>query len=72
MAPIVEELDDEYDTELTVEKIETDEETERVNAHNVQALPTIVLLQDGETQDRFTGVTPKDELDTAIASLIEG
>jgi len=67
--PILEQVTETID-DVTVEKVNVDDDKERANQYQVRSLPTIVILDDsGEMTERFVGVTQKDEIVTAIEAI---
>ncbi len=57
-ASIVEEIAAE-NPEAKVGKVNVDEERELVEAFNIMAMPTFVVLKDGKVVSAFSGVKPK-------------
>jgi thioredoxin 1 len=51
-----------------VRSIDVDEDTETANEYSVRGLPTLVLLNDGEPVERWSGVTQLEE----IKSVVDG
>ncbi len=66
VAPIVEEIADEYDGRLIVGKVDVDEAPELAGAFGVQSIPTIVLMKDGKIVETLIGYRPKQEFATLI------
>lgn len=65
--PILEQVEDEAD--VTVEKINVDDDQETANEYQVRSLPTVVILdEDDEIVERFVGVTQKDDILSAVNS----
>jgi thioredoxin 1 len=62
MAPIIEELEKEFD----VEKINVSENMERGANYDVMSIPTYVIMEDNKEVQRFTGVMSKEELEKAL------
>lgn len=55
VAPIVEQLAEEYKERLTVGKVNVDNEEELATQFRIMSIPTIALFKDGEVVDRFVG-----------------
>lgn len=67
VAPIVDELANEYDGKIKVAKVNVDEEGELAQKFRVMSIPTLMVFKSGEVADKIIGARPKDEL----ASVIE-
>lgn len=62
IAPIVEELAEEYESTLKVAKLDADENPNTMQAYRVMGIPTLILFKDGEIAERITGFMPKERL----------
>lgn len=62
IAPIVEELANEYDGQLNVAKLDADENPNTMQAYGVMGIPTLILFKGGEAIERITGYMPKERL----------
>ena len=69
MAPILDGLAEKYSDQLTVGKVNVDDEQELAQKFQVSAIPTLLLLKDGEIQNRFVGVTSEADLTNAIETV---
>jgi len=67
LAPIVESLAKQYASNAQVVKLNVDDNPSAVQRYRIQAIPTLVLFQNGEEKDRMIGVTTKE----AIARTID-
>ena len=68
LSPVLEEVDSEVES-LKVFKVNTDESPDLAVKFSVQALPTVVLLRDGEEQTRLVGLNSKQKyIEAADAS----
>ena len=70
MAPILSQLETEYENKLKVVKINTNFEKELVEKYGIMAAPTFVFFKNGEETARIRGAVKKDELISHIDSLI--
>jgi len=71
LAPIIDELADEFEERAIVGKLNADDHREATAALSVSALPTIILFKDGKEVNRLTGLQSKDNLKKALEELIE-
>ena len=60
MEPILEKLNDELDTPIV--SIDIDEHTNITNKYHVKAVPTFVLIADGQIEKNLTGIQDEAEL----------
>lgn len=61
LAPVIDEIAQEYDGKLKVGKVDTDANREISVKYGISAIPTIILFDKGEVVKKFVGVTPKPE-----------
>ena len=62
MAPVLEEVSDEYANQLIVGKLEVDENPETAFEYGIMSIPTLVLFQNGRVVKEIVGYRPKSEL----------
>jgi thioredoxin 1 len=67
LAPILEELADEYEGRLRIAKLNVDEESAAAQQYGIQSIPTLLLFKNGEVADKVVGVVPKE----ALSRLLE-
>ena len=70
VAPVLDELAAEYDGQLLIAKINTEEEQEHALQYNVQGIPTMILFKDGIEVDRLVGALPKPLLKLWIEKAV--
>lgn len=70
VGPIVEEIADEYDGRVVVGKLDVDSNRETAVKYGIQAIPTLLVIKDGEVADRIVGVTDKGKLSSILDSLL--
>jgi len=66
IAPMVEQLAEEYQGSVKIGKLNIDDSPESPNSYGVSAIPTIMLFKGGQVVDRFVGVQPKSRLQQAL------
>ncbi|UCG55691.1 MAG: thioredoxin [Phycisphaerales bacterium] len=71
IAPIVEEIADEYAGKAKVCKINTDEARDSAVEFGINAIPTTILFKDGQVQKKWVGLTSKKDLTAAVDELLE-
>ncbi|GAB6065525.1 thioredoxin [Aquifex pyrophilus] len=66
IAPIIEELAEEFGDQIKVGKLNTDENPNIAMRYGIRAIPTIILFKNGEVVDTRIGVQPKEALKQMI------
>ncbi len=61
LSPLVEQISDEND-DIKVVSIDVDENGDLASQFGVQAIPTLVVVKNGEVVNRNTGFIPKDQV----------
>ncbi len=64
--PILEDLSEDWDETVAIERIDVDEDTELANEYQVRSLPTLIVETDEEIIDRFVGVTQQEEIEASL------
>ena len=62
IAPILEEIAEEYDGQLKVTKLDVAQNPQVATQFSVTNIPTMILFKDGEVVERLTGYMPKARL----------
>jgi thioredoxin 1 len=62
IAPILEEIAEEYDGQLKVAKLDVDQNPQVATQFGVMSIPTLILFKDGESVERLIGYMPKERL----------
>ena len=62
IAPILEEIAEEYASKLTIGKIDVDENPETPSKYQVRGIPTMILFDNGDIVDTRVGVSSKKDL----------
>ncbi len=66
IAPMIEEIANEYEGKIKVGKIDTDEHREAAVEFGISAIPTIILFKDGAVAKKWVGLISKDDLTAEI------
>lgn len=70
LAPVIDELAGDFNGKAKVGKLDTDANRETAMKYGVTAIPTVMIFKDGEVQQKFVGITNKDELADALKGLV--
>ena len=66
VAPIVEQLADEYAGKVTVGKLDVDNNQRSAAQFNVRSIPTILFFKGGQVVDQVIGAVPRPALEAKI------
>jgi len=66
VAPVLDEIAQDYDGKLTVAKLNVDDNQKTAMDFRVMSIPTVILFQDGEAKEALVGVKPKGAYQTQI------
>ena len=70
VAPIIEELSNEYDGKVTVGKCDVEEADDIAAEFGIRNIPTIVFMKDGKILDKIVGAASKSKIEEKIKALI--
>ena len=70
IAPVVEELAEEYEGKANICKVNTDEEQAIAVKYGIRSIPTVMFFKDGEVVQQFVGVQQENVLVQAIDGAI--
>jgi thioredoxin 1 len=70
IGPIVEELANEYSGKLEVYKVNVDEQPALPAKFSIQSIPTLLVFNKNEVQERITGNVPKEQLKNALDKVL--
>ena len=67
VAPVVEEIADQYAGQVKVVKLNTDENPNTASQYGIRSIPTLMIFKGGQRVDMVVGAVPK----TTLASTLE-
>lgn len=70
IAPIIEELAQEYEGKATILKLDVDENQEIAAKFNVMSIPTILFFKDGQLESATPGARPKSFYSQKLDELL--
>ncbi len=70
VAPIIEQLAEDFLGKAKICKLNTDEGRDTALEFGISAIPTILLFKAGQVQKKWVGVTGKKDLSDAIQKLL--
>ena len=70
IAPVVEELAEDFEGKATIAKVNTDEEQDIAVKYGIRSIPSILFFKDGEVVDQMVGAASKDAFADKINALL--
>ena len=70
VAPVLDELANEYGDKLIVAKVNTDQNPQWAMKFGVQGIPTMLFVKDGQLVDRMVGAAPKPSIQQRVDNLL--
>ena len=71
VAPVVEELADEYRGKVKFVKLNTDDNVRTAARYGIRSIPTLLLFKDGQPADQVIGFRPKRELAKVLERALQ-
>lgn len=70
VAPIIEELAQEYEGRAYVGKVDVEEEDELAGMFGIRNIPTVLFIKDGQLVDKVVGATAKAVYEDKLKALL--
>ena len=70
IAPIMKEIADEYAEKIKVCKVNTDDHREAAIEYSINAIPTIILFNAGQIEQKWVGLATKKDITAKIDQLV--
>ena len=71
VAPILEELSDEYGEKLDIYKVDTDAEQELASMFGIQSIPSMLFIPVDDKPQMAVGALPKDSIKQAMKEVLK-
>ncbi len=71
LAPVMEELAEEWEGKVQVYKIDVDQSQDLAMKYQVMSVPTVMIFVDGEEKERLVGFRPKKRIIKKVEPFIE-
>ncbi len=62
LAPVLEELEKDFDGKVKIAKVNVDEEGYLANQYRISSIPTVLLFENGEFKNQVIGLMRKEDL----------
>ena len=66
IAPLLDELADEYSGRVHIGKVNTDEQQTLATEYGIRGIPTLLLFQNGEVAEQIVGLRSKRDLKSSL------
>jgi thioredoxin 1 len=70
VAPIVEELANEYRSVALFAKLNVDDNPATAMRYSIQSIPTLLIIKDGVEVDRIVGALPKGQIEAVLRKYV--
>ena len=67
VAPVVDEISEQYEGKVKVVKVNTDDNPSVASQYGIRSIPTLMIFKDGQRVDMVVGAVPK----TTLANTLE-
>ncbi len=71
VAPILDELAEEYDGRINFVKLDVDQNPKTAAKYSIMSIPTLLIFKNGEPISHIVGVRPKGELKQSLEAALE-
>ena len=70
IAPVIEQLADEFEGRAVIGKMDVDENQMIPMQFNIRSIPTLLIFKDGQVVDQVTGAVPKKVLAGKLENIV--
>ena len=70
LAPVIDELAAEFDGKAKIGKVDIDANRDAAVNYGIQSIPSIIIFKNGEVVNKFVGISPKEELASALEAAM--
>jgi len=71
VAPIVDELAEEYNGRISFAKVDVDQNSKIATRYGIMSIPTLLIFKKGEPISHAVGYKPKEELKRSLDAALE-
>jgi thioredoxin 1 len=70
VAPVVDEISEQYKGQIKVVKVNTDENPQVASQYGIRSIPTLMIFKDGQKVDMVVGAVPKSTLASTLEKYL--
>ena len=70
IAPLLDELATEYDGQVKIGKINTDEQQQLASEYGIRSIPTLLFFKNGQVVNQMVGARPKRDFMAALEGIL--
>jgi thioredoxin 1 len=70
IAPVIEELSEDYTGKLKVAKCNVDDNPKTPGKYGIRAIPTLILFKNGSVSEQITGAVAKSQITAAVDKAV--
>ena len=71
IAPVVEELANQYQGRVKVAKVNIDDNQDTPQQYGIRSIPTLLLFKGGKVVEQIVGAVPKAKLEAALSKVVD-
>ncbi|MEM7229869.1 MAG: thioredoxin [Planctomycetota bacterium] len=70
LAPTIDAVADTMGEQVKVGKLDIDSNRDVAAKFGIQSIPTLLIFKNGQAEKKFVGLTPQDQIETAMNELL--
>jgi thioredoxin 1 len=70
LAPVVDQVADEYQGKLKVMKMDVDKNSATPGRYGIRGIPALLIFKDGKVAEQIVGFVPKEQIDQTLARVM--
>ena len=70
IAPIIEEVANEFEGKVKVGKVDVDQNQDTAMKYGVRSIPTLLVIKDGEVVNQIVGAVPKSNITDILSKVV--
>ena len=70
IAPLIDELAEEFQNKLKVVKLNTDDNIRTAQEYSISGIPSLIIFKNGQAVEKLVGLLPKSTLTNAIQKYL--
>ncbi len=70
IAPVIEELAEQYTGRVRIAKMNVDENPKTPGKYGIRAIPTLIIFKNGGVADQITGAVSKSHIEEALKKVL--